>query len=121
LRQGVETQQHGGGVVVDDSRIFRARQVTQQCSHMIVTFATLARLQIEVECNTVTRCRSCGLDGAFDKSEASGIRKIRKWVAAVSTAFVLSATARLHGQGRGIRQVYLLTSGQPPSLIGRNA
>ena len=45
--QTVQDQKHGGGVVVDDRRIFRTGQLADERTQMVVALAALSAVEIE--------------------------------------------------------------------------
>lgn len=45
----VEAEKNSGGVVVDDGRVFRAREVAQEGSDMVVAVATLTLSEVKFE------------------------------------------------------------------------
>ena len=49
LGQGVQDQQHGRGVVVDDAGVLGASQAPQQAAHVVVALAPRTPLEIELE------------------------------------------------------------------------
>ena len=60
--QGVEAEQHGGGVVVDDRGVFGAGQRAEQGPDMVVAFAAIARGEVELERHGVPHRRDGRLD-----------------------------------------------------------
>ena len=73
LGQGVEHQQHGGGVVVDDGRVLGAGQLAQQAAQMIVALAALAAVEVELERDRVAHGVDRGLDRRLGQQRAAEI------------------------------------------------
>ncbi len=73
LRQRVEHEQHGGGIVVDDGGVLGAGQLAQQAAHMIVALAALAAAEIEFERDRVAHRRDRGLDRRLGEQRAAEI------------------------------------------------
>ena len=74
LRQGIQHQQHGGRVVVDDGGRFGPRQFAQQFLDQVVAVAALARLQVEFQVHRPLQRFHHGLHGRVGQQRAAQIR-----------------------------------------------
>src|SRR5690606_39783469 len=73
LAEGVERQQHGGGVVVDDQRVLGAGQFAQQAAQVVVAAAAAAFAQVELQRGRVRHRRAGGGDGLVGQDRAAEI------------------------------------------------
>ena len=65
IRKRVQHEQHGGGIVIDDRRVLRAGQIAEETSDMVVPFAALAGLEIELQRHRILHGRDSGFDRRF--------------------------------------------------------
>lgn len=72
--KSVEDEQNGGGVVVDQRCVFRAGQLADQRTQMVVTFATLAAGHIEFERDGAAHCRRRSVNRSLCQHRAPKIR-----------------------------------------------
>ncbi|MNT49440.1 hypothetical protein D3C72_1862950 [compost metagenome] len=63
LRQGIEHQQHGGRIVVDDGGCFGPSQFAQQFLDQVVAVAALARFQVKFQIHRPLQRFHHGLHG----------------------------------------------------------
>ena len=63
--EGVEDEQHGGGIVVDDGRVLGAGQLADQAAHVIVALAARRPADVELERHGRTHGIDRGRNRAF--------------------------------------------------------
>ena len=73
LRQGVEHDHQGGGIVVDDSGVLRAGQLAHKLADEVVALAAAPVLKIELERDRAAHRDDGGRDGDFCKDCAAKI------------------------------------------------
>ena len=69
----LSTEQHRGGIVVDDGRVLGAGQLAEQVAHKVVALAAAAAVEIEFERDRVAHRGDCSLDRRLREQRAAEI------------------------------------------------
>ena len=73
LRQRVQGEEDGGGVVVDDGGVLGAGQLDEEVAQDRVALAALAAVEVELERERVAHRRHRGLDGLLGEQRAAEV------------------------------------------------